>query len=316
MVGVSEVAAMEAETDAAVSGQEAPGTGEPSPPAKSGPVAPAPDVSPPVTIQPAASAPRVTIRVTSEPGGAEILLGQEILGETPATLRLAKERFPVEVLALIRVDGEPVGFTPAVIDEVTVGPHDLVVELAGFRLFTKRIDVGAKERLEVLARLVAAEDVAAASRQTESVLDAPASVSTGFEIELRKRFRRGVMFSLGYSFQHSRVGNISDGDRLPNSPVHMAAPKVIVPVIGRDLQAATRLVVEAGRRDREGTEIEPTIVWDLGLSGWLRAVEMRYSLIIRNLLNWRYGHPVGEEVLDLTYRQPGTTVLADLSFRF
>lgn len=85
---------------------------------------------------------------------------------------------------LITVDGSPVGFTPAVL-RVPVGRHVIVVSQQGYRPLTQTIDVSTKKETKVEAQLTAVEEVSAASRNTESVDDAPASVSIVSRQELR-----------------------------------------------------------------------------------------------------------------------------------
>lgn len=86
--------------------------------------------------------------------------------------------------ALIEVDGQPQGFTPAVIS-VAVGAHRVKVSLKGFRAVERSvtIDQGAQSKVDV--QLVQVSEVEAASRAAESVDDAPSSVSIVPNVELR-----------------------------------------------------------------------------------------------------------------------------------
>lgn len=77
----------------------------------------------------------------------------------------------------VRLDGEVVGFTPAVIDGIAAGKHKLVVAVEGYRRFEREVEVPGGGRVLVEAELQADNDVSAASRSTESALDAPASVT-------------------------------------------------------------------------------------------------------------------------------------------
>jgi outer membrane receptor for ferrienterochelin and colicin len=86
--------------------------------------------------------------------------------------------------ALITVDDQPVGFTPAVLN-VPVGKHTIKVAQQGYRPFVQAIEVTTKEQTKVDAPLSFVEEVSAASRTTESVDDAPASVSIITSQELR-----------------------------------------------------------------------------------------------------------------------------------
>lgn len=86
--------------------------------------------------------------------------------------------------ALITVDDQPYGFTPAVIN-VPVGPHVVKVSQQGFRTVEQKVDVAVKKQTRVDLQLALLEEVTAASRVTESVEDAPASVTIISYQELR-----------------------------------------------------------------------------------------------------------------------------------
>lgn len=108
---------------------------------------------------------------------------------TPVRARLASQTGAVVVSAdirdaLVTVDDQPVGFTPAVL-KVPVGAHTLKVSQQGYRTFTQAIVVSTKTETKVDAELRVVEEVSAASRVTESVEDAPASVSIISQQELR-----------------------------------------------------------------------------------------------------------------------------------
>jgi len=86
--------------------------------------------------------------------------------------------------ALITVDGQAVGFTPAVLN-VTVGRHTVAISQQGYRPYAQEIFVTTRHETKVDAQLSFVEEVSAASRITESVEDAPASVSVISAQELR-----------------------------------------------------------------------------------------------------------------------------------
>ncbi len=86
--------------------------------------------------------------------------------------------------ALITVDGQPSGFTPAVIN-VPIGTHTLRVTLSGFRPIEKTIVVRKGAQVKLDLQLSTLEEVSAASRFTESIQDAPASVTVITQQELR-----------------------------------------------------------------------------------------------------------------------------------
>lgn len=86
--------------------------------------------------------------------------------------------------ALITVDGEASGFTPAVL-AIPVGAHKLRVSLSGFRTIERDVVVAKGKQVTLDLVLGNLEEVTAASRVSESVEDAPASVTIITSQELR-----------------------------------------------------------------------------------------------------------------------------------
>ncbi|MFO0586874.1 MAG: TonB-dependent receptor [Polyangiaceae bacterium] len=80
--------------------------------------------------------------------------------------------------ALVSVDGKRMGFTPTVLQNVPVGQREIVLQLRGFSDFKKTVEVRANQQTDLGAiSLVPAREVNAVSRQTETVDDAPSSVT-------------------------------------------------------------------------------------------------------------------------------------------
>lgn len=86
--------------------------------------------------------------------------------------------------ATVEVDGFARGPTPALLT-LPVGHHVVRVTLLGFRPVVRSIDVESNVETRIELALVAVEEVQAASRTSESVEDAPASVSIISSRELR-----------------------------------------------------------------------------------------------------------------------------------
>lgn len=85
---------------------------------------------------------------------------------------------------LVLVDGKASGFTPAVLT-VPVGAHVVRITSAGFVPYEESIVVHNGEQVKVDAEMIVSDEVAAASRTTESTADAPASVTIITKQELR-----------------------------------------------------------------------------------------------------------------------------------
>ena len=90
-----------------------------------------------------------------------------------------------EAGALIEVDGEAAGFTPAVVPDVPSGRHRVRISRSGFRPYEEDVEVSPRERTTVAARLRLSSEVTAASRDAEALEDAPASVSLVSQDEIR-----------------------------------------------------------------------------------------------------------------------------------
>jgi outer membrane receptor protein involved in Fe transport len=86
--------------------------------------------------------------------------------------------------ALVSVDDRAVGASPAVAP-VTVGRHTVRVTQTGFRPVEQSVQVKAGEESKVDVEMSAVEEVNAASRASETVEDAPASVTIISRQELR-----------------------------------------------------------------------------------------------------------------------------------
>ena len=146
----------------------------------------------------------------------------------------------------------------------------------------------------------------------------------GGEAEVRRDFRQGWMVAATYSFQRTRVGDLlSDTDvaRLTNSPEHLFAVRGVAPLAPEVATLAARLRVESPRLGRlaSGTLVETDvpILLDLILSGEIRQIHLTYAAGVRNLLDWQYGYPGGEDVLPIVFvPQPGRTFFVQTTLTF
>ncbi|MDW8245787.1 MAG: TonB-dependent receptor [Sandaracinaceae bacterium] len=98
--------------------------------------------------------------------------------------------------ALIEVDGQARGFTPAVLSEIPAGRHTVRILRRGFRTHVEEVDVPPNGQVEVSARLRIEQEVAAASREVQSIEEVPTSVSLISAEEIR---------AFGYQTIHDAV---------------------------------------------------------------------------------------------------------------
>lgn len=123
--------------------------------------------------------------------------------------------------AIVEIDGKASGFTPAVIQNVAVGPRKVNVTLRGYAPIEKSIEVKANQQTQLLdLRLVPLRQVAAASRFTENIEDAPSSVTIIDGQELRAfgyptlwealRGIRGVSLSGDRAYQAASIRGLGE----------------------------------------------------------------------------------------------------------
>jgi outer membrane receptor for ferrienterochelin and colicins len=136
----------------------------------------------------------------------------------------------------------------------------------------------------------------------------------GADLELRRAFQGGLLFSAFYSVLDS---SYADGQLVPNAPRHNAALKVVLPT-ARTSRLAARLSLEGPRRidltDAEMTEV--AVVGDVVLSGSLAPLGFDYALGIYNVLDMDYAQPVTDNFPFRTVPQRGRSLLVSLSKRF
>jgi outer membrane receptor protein involved in Fe transport len=90
-----------------------------------------------------------------------------------------------ETNALIEIDGKPMGFTPSVIGGVPAGRHKVRVSLRGYQPIEREVEIQANTQTDLRdLELEPVREVAAASRVSEPVDDAPASITVISSAEL------------------------------------------------------------------------------------------------------------------------------------
>lgn len=123
--------------------------------------------------------------------------------------------------AIVEVDGKSVGFTPAVIQNVAVGDRKVRVTLRGYTAVERQIAVKANQQTQLLdLKLVPLRQVAAASRFTENIEDAPSSVTIIDGQELRAfgyptiaealRGTRGIALSYDRVYASAAIRGLGD----------------------------------------------------------------------------------------------------------
>lgn len=149
----------------------------------------------------------------------------------------------------------------------------------------------------------------------------------GAEAEVRREWRQGWMLSASYSFQRSRIGDLtSDAPeaRITNSPEHMLSFRGAAPLVPELLTLALRLRVESPRLGIRTTsdggtalvEGDLPLLADLVLSGDVEEVGLSYAFGVRNMFDWQFRYPAGEDISVPFVPQPGRTFFVQTTLRF
>jgi outer membrane receptor protein involved in Fe transport len=145
------------------------------------------------------------------------------------------------------------------------------------------------------------------------------SLAAGFEVELRREFRQGLMFGVSYGYERARYLDRQNHDpRLINAPEHLASIRGVIPIIPDLASLGVRATLEAPRRISLTRDdlTRTAVVADLTLSGGVRRYGLGYVLGVYNVIDARYEYPVTETYLSRTVLQNGQSFLAELTFTY
>ncbi|CAN99330.1 probable tonb-dependent receptor signal peptide protein [Sorangium cellulosum So ce56] len=213
------------------------------------------------------------------------------------------------------------GFNPAEAEEEQIGPESV---LSGEVEFTHRLSstlslLGAGYVNYMTDMIAQTGDFTADKPGRYDNTKEPILV-LGAEAELRREWRQGWMASLSYSYTRARYLDKGDVDdvlkKVPNSPEHMAAVKGTVPLFGKALMLSTRLTVESPRLDKTLTETDPSVIWDVVLSGQTDVAGLRYNMGVYNVADWEYEAPISPQFTATRMPQAGRTFLLSANLNF
>ncbi len=154
--------------------------------------------------------------------------------------------------------------------------------------------------------------------------NAPERVRTlGGDIEIRKEWRDGWMFSAMYGYLDARYESLpavasTTSTRMPNQPRHFASARTVVPMGRSGVDLAFRATLEGSRRiDFESdAQTRAGCIVDLVLSGAGFEERLRWALGAYDLFGWQRSLPVGDNFPARTFAQPGRSLFAQVSLGF
>lgn len=136
--------------------------------------------------------------------------------------------------------------------------------------------------------------------------------STGFELGLQ--FRRGRSSGrASYAFQRSRDG--ASGERLVNSPAHLARASMSLPIAER-LSAGVDARYQSSRLTVAGRETGDVFLANLTLLARRLPGGLEASASVYNLFDRRYGDPGSDEHVQDVLVQDGRTFRFNVMWRF
>lgn len=132
--------------------------------------------------------------------------------------------------AIVEIDGKPAGFTPAIISNVAVGKRLMTVKLRGYEPVQRVVEIKSNQETQVYdLKLIPSRKVAAVSRYTEDIDEAPSSVTIIDKQEIRAfgyptlwealRGIRGISLSNDRVYQSAAIRGFGDPNDFGNRMV-------------------------------------------------------------------------------------------------
>jgi outer membrane receptor protein involved in Fe transport len=137
-------------------------------------------------------------------------------------------------------------------------------------------------------------------------------LSSGFELGLQFR-RGGTSGRASYAFQRAR--DDGSGERLVNSPSHLARASLTLPLVDR-LSAGLDAAYMSSRRTLAGRETGDVFLANVTLLARRLPGRLEASASVYNLFDRRYGDPGAEEHVEDVLLQDGRTFRFNMLWRF
>lgn len=135
----------------------------------------------------------------------------------------------------------------------------------------------------------------------------------GLELELNARLKMGFRGYINYIFQNAE--DVDLNEKLTNSPDHIVKSGLVYPIF-KHLYAALELQYETERITVQETKIDPYLLTNVYLSTKPLFGHLRFSFLIRNLLDVDYSLPGGFEHIQPAIAQNGRNYAVRLEYKF
>lgn len=137
--------------------------------------------------------------------------------------------------------------------------------------------------------------------------------SKGIESEIEAKLRYGIQGLLSYAYQDSR--DIETGNKLTNSPTHMAKVNLNAPLATQRLLAGIELQYLSKRKTLAEDNAGAFLLTNVTLLSQRLAKQFDLSFSVYNLLDRRYGNPGTEEHRQDTIPQDGRSFRFKITYR-
>jgi iron complex outermembrane receptor protein len=135
----------------------------------------------------------------------------------------------------------------------------------------------------------------------------------GVELRLDAHWASGFAGGLSYALQRAED---DEGDRLSNSPKHMAKLQVTFPLWPERLSGGVELHYLSDRETLGGDTVDGVVLTNLTLLHRELLDGFTVSGTVKNLFDVEYGDPAGEEHLQREIEQDGRSFWLKLDYRF
>jgi outer membrane receptor protein involved in Fe transport len=164
------------------------------------------------------------------------------------------------------------------------------------------------------ARELVSQAVDAASGLT-TYANVHAVRATGLELEAEQRFARGVVARASWALQRSDDGDT--GERVTNSPTHLAKLQLHGPLGWRGLRGGAEVLYMSARQTLSGTTDPGHALVNLNLlAARVGATPLDLALSVHNVLDARYADPGSREHVQDAIAQDGRTFRLQATWRW
>jgi outer membrane receptor for ferrienterochelin and colicins len=136
----------------------------------------------------------------------------------------------------------------------------------------------------------------------------------GIEVELETYLKNGIQGRVSYAYQETE--ETETGQRLTNSPMHLAKLDLIIPLIQKKVFLGIEEQYTSKRKTLAGNEEDDFFITNVTLFSQDLLKGLKASASVYNLFDKKYSDPGSEEHVQDSIRQDGLTFRVKLTYAF